>query len=423
VNGRRVAVTGIGIVSPLGLDANQHFDRLVAGASAIQALDDEVYRSFPPLAYARVRDFDRRRWVPDRMLRKLLSTGSAYALGSATEALRDSGIVAAEFSDCGLYVGSVCLEVSPETFIPALKESVNRENQVDITCFAQHGIKLLDPLFLVRALPNAGLCAIAIQHQILGPNANFTNGPISGLQAIIAGTEAIRRGDAEFALAGGFDSLLQMDCFVDHQLSGRLAHWKGSAADCCRPFDRNRDGYALSEGAAFLMLENLDHARYRGVRIYGEILASAESASPRNLIDPTFDGSTALCAAASRALELSSISRTDVGLVLGNGLAVEADDAMEMVAYGKVLGDSRAPFTAFTGAFGFVGAASGAFSVAHAFLAIRHQVVPPLTNCHDVVAGCTIPFVSKAQDAPLRHAMVWTSDRGVKNAALVVGSC
>lgn len=423
MNGRRVVVTGIGMVSPLGLDANKHFDHLVAGSSAIQALNDEIYRNFPPLAHARVCEFDRRRWVPDRMLRKLLSSGSAYALGSATEALRDSGLAAAEFSDCGLYVGSVCLEVSPETFIPALKESVNRENQVDITCFAQHGMKLLDPLFLVRALPNAGLCAIAIQHQILGPNANLTNGTISGLQAIIAGTEAIRRGDAEVALAGGYDSLLQMDCFVDHLLSGRLAQWRGSAADCCRPFDQDRDGYALSEGAAFLMLENLDHARHRGARIYGEILASAESSSPRNLIDPEFDGSAALCAAASRALDLSSISSTDVGLVLGNGLAVEADDTMEMVTYDKVLGDSSAPFTAFTGAFGFVGAASGAFSVAHALLAIRHQVIPPLTNCHDLAAGCTIPFVSKAQGAPLRHAMVWTSDRGVKNAAVVVCSC
>jgi 3-oxoacyl-[acyl-carrier-protein] synthase II len=418
-----VVVTGIGIVSPLGLSAQEHFDHLVAGASAIQALDDDVYRNFPPLAQGRVRDFDRRRWVPDRMLRKLLSTGSAYALGSATEALHDSGVSAAELADCGLYVGSVCLEVSPETFIPALKESVNKQNQVDITCFARHGMKLLDPLFLVRSLPNAGLCAIAIQHQILGPNANITNGTLSGLQAVIAGTEAIRRGDAEIALAGGYDSLLQMDCIVDHLLSGRLARWKGSSADCCRPFDEGRDGYALSEGAVFLMLESLDHARWRSAKIYGEVLSSAEFVSPRTFIDPVIDGSAALCAAAARALDLSSISRNDVGLVLGDGLAVAADDNREMVAYNTVVGASGAPFTAFSGSFGFVGAASGAFSLAHAFLAIHHSVIPPLTNCHDMVSGCTMPFVRTAKAAPVKHAVVWTSDRGVKNAAVVVGLC
>ncbi len=419
----RVVVTGIGIVSPLGLDAKEHFDRLVKGDSAIQALDDPVYKNFPPLAQARVRDFDRRRWVPDRMLRKLLSAGSAYALGSATEALQDSGVAAAEFSDCGLYVGSVCLEVSPETFIPALKESVNKQNQVDISCFARHGMKLLDPLFLVRSLPNAGLCAIAIQHQILGPNANITNGTVSGLQAVIAATEAIRRGDAEIALAGGYDSLLQMDCIVDHLLSERLARWKGSSANCCCPFDQSRDGYALSEGAAFLMLENLDHARHRKAKIYGEVLSSAEFVSPRSFIDAAMDGTPALCAAAQRALDLSAISKNDVTLVFGDGLAVETDDTRDMVAYDTVAGDSGACFTAFGGAFGFVGAASGTFSLAHAFMAIRHGVIPPLTNCRDLVPGCTMPFVRAAGAAPVKHAVVWTSDRGIKNAAVVVGSC
>ena len=154
----------VGIVSPLGLDAKEHFDRLVKGDSAIQALDDPVYKNFPPLAQARVRDFDRRRWVPDRMLRAL-SAGSAYALGSATEALQDSGVAAAEFSDCGLYVGSVCLEVSPETFIPALKESVNKQNQVDISCFARHGMKL--PGELAAELQTPLVVADVDERQIL----------------------------------------------------------------------------------------------------------------------------------------------------------------------------------------------------------------------------------------------------------------
>jgi 3-oxoacyl-[acyl-carrier-protein] synthase II len=419
----RVAVTGIGIVSPLGLNATDHFERLVAGESAIQVLDDEIYKNFPTLTQARVRDFDRRKWVPDRMLRKLLSAGSAYALGSATEALQDSGIAASEFTDCGLYVGSVCLEVSPEIFIPALKESVNKQNQVDITCFAQHGMKLLDPLFLVRSLPNAGLCAIAIQHQILGPNANITNGTISGLQAVIGATEAIRRGDAQVALAGGYDSLVQMDCIVDHLLAGRLARWKGSAAESCRPFDEGRDGYALSEGAAFLMLENLDHACRRKAKIYGEVLFAAEFVSPATFTNRTVDGSDSLSAAAQRALELSSLSANDVTAVFGDGMALEADDTREMLAYNKAIGSAGAPFTAFSGSFGFVGAASGVFSLAHAFLAIHRGVIPPLTNCQTMVAGCTMPCVRSAKTAAVKNAVVWTSDRGIKNAAVVASAC
>src|SRR5215510_2193406 len=164
-----------------------------------------------------------------------------------------------------------------------------------------------------------------------------------------------------------------MDCIVDHLLAGRLARWKGSPADCCRPFDQEREGYALSEGAAFLMLENMDHASRRGARIYGEVLGSAETVSPRAFIDSSVDGSEKLSIAVQRALDLSSISSRKVGLVLGNGLAVAADDTREMVVYDKVLGDSGAPFTAFTGSFGFVGAATGAFSLAHAFLTLRRS--------------------------------------------------
>lgn len=423
MNAPRVVATGIGLVSPLACEAQKHFARLLAGESSVEALCDESYRNFPPLVQARIHEFNRRQMVPDRMLRKLLSPSPAYALAAATGALNDSGIPAAELAACGLYVGSVCLDVDPETFIPALQQSINKDGAVDLTCFAQRGIKLIDPLFLVKSLPNAGLCAIAIQHQILGPNANVTNGAISGMEAVIAAAQAIRRGDAEIALAGGYDSLLQMDCIADHLLAGRLALRKESAATSCRPFDRRRDGYALSEGAAFLMLETLDHARRRGARIYGEILAAGQATSALDLLDPSGNGGAALSAAARQALASSGIKGSDVNVVLGDGLAIPADECREMKAYSSLLEGSRAPFTAFTGSFGFVGAASGPFSLAHALLALHGGVIPPLTNCEDPVPGCPLPLLKSAHRAELRHALIWTSDRGIKNAAVVAASC
>jgi 3-oxoacyl-[acyl-carrier-protein] synthase II len=190
----------------------------------------------------------------------------------------------ADLTYCGLYIGSVCLDADPEAFIPALRESIDATDQVDLSRFAAHGIKLIDPLFLVKSLPNAGLCAIAIQHQTLGPNANITNGSVSGLQAIISAMSALRRGEAEMALAGGYDSLLRMDSIVDHLLAGRLAGARFAPAQACRPFDRRRSGYALAEGAAFLVLETLDHARARHASLYGELIASGQSAVPSNLL-------------------------------------------------------------------------------------------------------------------------------------------
>jgi len=261
VSNARVWVTGIGAVSPLACDSARHFDRLLSGDSAVEQLGGWQYRNYPPILQARVTGFDRREMIPDRMLRKLLSPSPGYAVAAATEALRDSQLLHSDLKKCGLYAGSVCLEANPDAFIPALREAVDDAGNVSLDRFARNGMKLIDPLFLVRSLPNAGLCSIAIQHQVLGPNANLTNGPVSGLQAVIAATEAIRRGDAEIALAGAYDSLLQMDCIVDHLLSGRLAAAADAPSRACRPFDRARSGYALSEGASFLLLENSEHAR------------------------------------------------------------------------------------------------------------------------------------------------------------------
>jgi 3-oxoacyl-[acyl-carrier-protein] synthase II len=418
VSAVRVAVTGVGAISPLALDAPRHFERLAAGESAVASLDDPAYRSYPPLLQSAVRGFDRRTLVPDRMLRKLLSPSPSFALAAAAEAVRDAGLEGSDLGACGLYAGSVCLDADPEAFIPALRESVDATNNLNLSRFATHGIKLVDPLFLVKSLPNAGLCGIAIQYQVLGPNANITNGSVSGLQAVIAAVDALRRGEASIALAGGYDSLLRMDCIVDHLLAGRLAGDAFSPAAGCRPFDRQRAGYALAEGAAFLMLETLEHARNRHAPIYGELLATGQTSFPRNLIDasPEDDG---LVVCARQALD-GAAERVD--LVLGDGLANPIDDERELRACRALFPGQPIAFSAFTGSFGFPGAAAGAFSLVHAMLAMRSGVVPPTINCDDPVGAEGVDLVRERRAARPRRILVWTSDRGIKNAAVVAAA-
>jgi 3-oxoacyl-[acyl-carrier-protein] synthase II len=420
MSGVRIVVTGVGTISPLGLNARRHFARLTAGESAVETLDDPAYRNYPPLLRAVVHDFDRHVFVPDRMLRKLLSPSPAFALAAAAEALRDAGMAGTDLTECGLYAGSVCLDADPEAFIPALRESVDKANNLNLSRFATHGILLVDPLFLVKSLPNAGLCAIAIQHQVLGPNANITNGSVSGLQAVIAAMDALRRGEAEMGLAGGYDTLLRMDCIVDHLLAGRLAGNSMPPAQACRPFDRRRCGYALSEGAAFLVLETLDRARRRNATIYGELLTTGQSALARNLLART-PHDEGLPACARQALGANGGAR-DVDLVLGDGLANVDDDERELCAYRTLFPDRRVPFSVFTGSFGFPGAAAGAFSLVHAMLAMRHGVLPPAINCDEPVDAADVDLVSTARSARPRRVLVWTSDRGIKNAAVVAAA-
>ncbi len=416
----RIVITGVGVISPLALNAARHFDRLVAGDSAIERLTDPAFRNYPPILQASVKDFDRRLMIADRMLRKLLAPSPAFALAGASEALQDSGLPPGGLLDCGLYVGSVCLDANPEAFIPALRESLNGNEEVDLARFATHGMKLVDPLFLVKSLPNAGLCAIAIQHRTLGPNANITNGSVSGLQAVIAAAEAIRRGDADIALAGGYDSLLRMDCIADHLIGGRLASTTNGASHACRPFDRARSGYAVSEGAAFLVLETEEHARSRSARIYAEFCSFSQTALPRALVDPAAADAKPLTTAVKHAMTSASLAPHEVDCVFGDGLATQSGDAREAAAYEAIFDGAQPPFTCHTASFGFTGAAAGAFSLVHAMMAFERGIVPPVINCDDPDPEPRINVVRSPTVCTLRNAVIWTSDQAVKNAALVV---
>ena len=417
---RRVVVTGVGIISPLGLSAPEHYRRLLDGECGLEPVDATRFRNYPPILQSRIHGFDARRFIPDRMLRKLLSASPATAVASAAEALADARVEGEACIDCGLFVGSVCLDVNPEALIPALRESISAQNVVDLERFATRGIKLVDPLFLVKSLPNAGLCAIAIQHQVLGANANLTNGTVSGMQAVIAAFEAIRDGTTDLALAGGYDSLLQMDCVIEHLVAGRLALLDGSPARSCRPFRADSAGYALGEGAAFVLLESFDRAKARAAAVYGELLSYGEASAPLGLLDPAAADAGALAAAVDQAMAHAP-SGLAVDVVFGDAVAVPGDDDRETSVFCRNVRSAGA-FTASTPALGFLGAASGPFSLIHALLGFRAGVLPPVLNCDDLAADSAMPVVRQRRTASARTALVWNSDRGIKNAALLVAA-
>jgi 3-oxoacyl-[acyl-carrier-protein] synthase II len=422
---QRVVITGVGIVSALGLGAPQHFESLLRGESGVAITTAPELRKSPAKLQARVKDFSRRKLIQDRSLRKLLSPSASYAVIAAGEAIRDAGLESGDISlqDCGLYVGSIAVDADIETFLPALRVSLSKERKFDISRFARYGMKLLDPLFIVKALPNSGLCAISIQHQILGPNVNITNGAVSGLQAVAVAAAAIRSGEVGMVVAGGYDSLLRVDIMASYLVNNRLSRRQTKPERACRPFDRERDGFAAGEGAAFFFLESESHARARSARIYGEILSFTHTTDGSAMLqrDNGRNG-TALEAAARRALQKAVCSPANLGIIFGDGLATEEDDLREAAIIHRLVGNASIPFVASTGALGFTGAASGAFSLAHAMLALHHQMVPPLINCEQPDQACAVHFVAQPEERCYDRVLVWNSDCGVKNVAMLVGA-
>jgi 3-oxoacyl-(acyl-carrier-protein) synthase len=414
-------VTGVGVISPLATDARAHFDAFIDGRSGVAESSEPEFAKYSPQLEARVKGFDRRGVIESRMLRKLLAPSAGFAVAAAGEAVADAGLADEPdlLAGAGLYVGSLSLEVDPEVFIAPLKAALDPSGEFDLSLFARRGMRLLDPLFLVKALPNAGLCGVSLQYQTLGSNTNLTNGATSGLSAVVLAAAAIERDEVDCALAGGYDSLLVMDAIAEHLIAGRVAHANGPPERSCRPFTRTRNGYALGEGAAFVMLEARERASRRGARAYGRVLGHASTTDPSALdTSAPVDGS-ALAHAARQALERAGIGPSELGAIFGDGLGTVADDLRESRAAAALLNGSAVPFTAATSALGYTGAASGTFSLVHALLALRRGVAPALANCDDPDPDCPIPHLSRTEPLAAARVMVWNSERGVKNVALV----
>ncbi len=385
-------------------------------------------RGIPLHFQAAIAGFDARRAIANRMLRKLLQPSGAYAVAAAGEALADAGLparppraeggegsAAGPLAAAALYFGSVSYDLPSRLYVPALRASLDAAGRFDFARFGTQGIGLVDPLLIVKGLPNAALCGIAIEHGIEGPNANFANGAVAGLEAIAAAAAAIRRGDAEIALAGGADSLLQPEHWIEHHLRGRL--WPGEVprAACCRPFAPDAQGYLPGEGAAVVVLESAAHARARGARVYAEIGADGDTAAA----DAPEDGEDALAAAALQAIEGDR-----PGAVFGQGVGTLDDDRREAAVHRRLFaaaeGETAVPFTSATGALGWTGAASGAFAVVHALRALATGRLPPTAGCGAVGAGMTLPVMRTMTEARIDSALAWASDEGRKHAALML---
>jgi len=416
MTGRRVMATGLGVVSCLGRDLDEHWRRLVRGDTGVGVLDGTLAAAMPVKLHAPVTGLRVEDHIHTRVLRKLLLPSAAFAVVAAGHALADAGIAGDDtrLDGCGVYFGSTSYEVSGRTFEPALRASFGADRAFDFSRFASVGMEQVDPLLIVKGLPNAAPCGVAIEHRLHGPNANYADGQTSGLQAAAAGFEAIRHGIADVAVVGGSDSLLLDEHVVGHYVAGRLLLGDDGSRVGARPFDARRCGYVLGEGAAVCVFEADDHARARGARVYGEILGAGETCAP----DGDADG-RALREAARAAMDTHG-DRVAPDVVFASGLGTIDGDCREASAC-RSLFRAPVPITAATGALGMTGAASGAFGLVHAFLGLRCGTIAPTTGYERSDPACAVTVVGTTLAHTISRALVWSSD-GTRHLAMTIGS-
>lgn len=377
----RIAVTGLGMVTPLGPSAETTFARLIAGDSAIGPL-----RAFDvpggPWASAEVDGCDVARVLRVPKHSKYLGRGSACGMLAALEAWSSARVDEhVPGSRRGVYVGSGQTGLDVEEFFPALSEAWRErgsQGEPDFGLLGGRASRLVDPHFSLRTLANVVTALVAIELRATGPSHTFVQGDLASAIALCAACDDLRDRRADVALAGGCDSLLSPTMHLVLDRAGLLSRLPPARAS--RPFDPERDGLVPGEGAAFVVLERADDARRRGANVLGEIEGVGLGAPDAGRVPQEPD--TFSLVAADRALDAATGGGHDGGhvdLVIAHGAATREADRREAAWI-----DTRLPHgplvTALGGAMGSLGAATAVAQVATALLALERRVVPPVAR-------------------------------------------
>ncbi|MBI3315603.1 MAG: beta-ketoacyl-[acyl-carrier-protein] synthase family protein [Candidatus Omnitrophica bacterium] len=367
---KRVVITGLGAVTALGEGAEPLWDAVLANRSGIGVLD--LGAGWKPLG-AVLKNFDGEKYVVQKKSLKVMARDIQLAVAAASLAVRDSNleVPAAARDRFGVIVGCGVLNHELEELAPSIQNAVGPNGKVDLKKFGEDGISSLFPLWLLKYLPNMPACHISILFDLQGPNNTLTTGASSGLQAVGEAFRIIQRGSADLMLAGGAESKVNPVGLTQYEILGVLSQPSGAdPSTVYRPLDAEGKGFVAGEGAGFLLLEELEHARKRKAKIYAEITGFGSSSNRGRKT------------AVEAALHDAAILPKALNYVQASGLGLEEEDLLEADALeGLVNGSARELSVSGSKAVtGFTGFASGALDLILSSLALKHQTIPPTLN-------------------------------------------
>jgi 3-oxoacyl-[acyl-carrier-protein] synthase II len=405
---QRIVVTGMGLVTPLGIGVGPFWNGLVEGRSGVRLITRCDPGDSPCKIAAEVPEFEPRDYMEAKEIRRI-SRASQFAVAAARMALDDSSFVV---DDGNRYeVGAIIANGSsspPETE-NAMRTLIGR------------GFSKVNPFYITASLPNMPSCQVAIQLGLFGYNTAISTACAASSQAIGEAAEVIRRGDAIAMLAGGSEATicrLTLACF--HSLRA-LSLRNQDPESASRPFDKTRDGFVLGEGAGVLVLERLADARRRGARIYAELIGYGSASDAYHITAPHPDGDGA-ARAMMRAMARAQVKPQQVDYINAHATSTPAGDLAETLAIKRAFGERayRVPISATKSMIGHLTSAAGAVEAAATILALKHSVIPPTINYESPDPQCDLDYVpNRARPAALQIAMSNSFGFGGVNSVLV----
>jgi 3-oxoacyl-[acyl-carrier-protein] synthase II len=413
-----IVVTGIGVVSPIGIGRDPFWAALSGGRSGIRRLDLPVNPSQPPPIGGVVADFDPKQYVRPRKSLKVMSRDIQLAFAAADLACVEAGLRdrPVDPERLGVVFGSSLIPCDVNELVGAYRGCMV-EGTFDFHRWGHAAMAELFPLWMLKYLPNMPACHVGIAQDARGPNNSITLGDVSSLAALAEAARILERGQADAIIAGGVGALLHPAQWVRSHLLGLSR--RGDAPEAAsRPFDALRDGLVGSEGAGSLFLETERHALSRGVPALARILGAAGAFEPRRN-GRAIEGA-AIRRAIAAALRDAGLAPADVGFVVAHGLSTVDDDRIEAQAIRDTLGD--VPVTAPKSYFGHLGAGAGSLEAALSVMALAHGQAPPTLNYEQPDPQCPINVIHGGPmplDRPT--ALILSHTRHGQAVAVVVG--
>ncbi len=408
MSSRRVVVTGLGIVSPVGIGVEPAWRAIVTGQSGIGPITRFDASTFPSRIAGEVKDFDVSRWLSAKEARRY-DTFIHFGLVATMEAVREAGLdnYAGDKERVGVCIGSGI------GGLPMIEETHEH--------YRTGGLRKVSPFFVPGSIINMISGLVSIHYGYQGPNLGMVSACSTANHSIGEAARLIEYGDADIMVAGGSESTVSPLGVGGFCASRALSHRNDDPATASRPWDRDRDGFVLGEGAGVLVLEELEHAKARGARIYCELAGYGMSADAHHITAPPEDGGGARRSMLN-ALKNAGMQPADVDYINAHGTSTPLGDVAECKAVKRAFGEHahKLVVSSTKSMTGHLLGAAGGIEAVFTVLAIRDQVAPPTANLFNVDPKCDLDFAPLAARAmPIAGALSNSFGFGGTNATLV----
>ncbi|MDX1964756.1 MAG: beta-ketoacyl-ACP synthase II [Pirellulales bacterium] len=421
---RRVVVTGMGMVNPMGTEVSTVWERLLRGESGVARTTIFDATNFPTQIAAEVKNWCVSDVGEDPADWKYAGRHTRFAVGAASKAVRDAGLNEANHQPerFGVYLGSGEGQQDFQLFTKMMADALVGE-KLDLVKFSQAGLATLHPLAELEQEPNMPAGHLASLFNAQGPNSNCLTACAASSQAVGEAVEMIRRGDADVMISGGTHSMIHPFGVTGFNLLTTLSQRNDEPEKASRPFDRDRDGFVLGEGAAMVILEEYEHARRRGANIYAEVVGYGTTADAYRITDTHPEGRGAI-ACMKMALADAQLNPSQIDYINAHGTSTSVNDKVETLAIKQVFGEDarKIPISSTKSMMGHLIAAAGATELIISILAMREGKLPPTINYTTPDPDCDLDYIpNETRERAVRYALSNSFGFGGQNICLIVG--